>query len=178
MRRRSTEDHDETDIDQLIERSSFGGAAARQLQSRTSPEVRASIRARVEEQRTTTERVEESPVDAHDDVDDLVRAAAEGDESAWDQLVERFNGLVWAVARGHRLSDADAADVAQATWLRLVEHIDRVRDPERLGDWLATTARRECLRLLRRAGRVQPTRRLPDLPIPEEAGTGPEFVAL
>ncbi|MCA1674875.1 MAG: sigma-70 family RNA polymerase sigma factor, partial [Actinobacteria bacterium] len=53
----------------------------------------------------------------------------------------------------HRLGTADAADVVQTTWLRLVEHFGRIEDPERLAGWLATTARRECLQTLRRAGR-------------------------
>ncbi len=87
----------------------------------------------------------------------LVRAAADGDRAAWDQLVAGFAGLVWAVARGHRLPADDAADVFQTTWLRLVEQLPRVREPERVGAWLATTARRECLRVLRRADREPAT---------------------
>jgi RNA polymerase sigma factor (sigma-70 family) len=87
----------------------------------------------------------------------LVQAAASGDHGAWDALVDEFGGLVWAVARAHRLGDADAADVAGATWLALVEHLDRLRDAERVGAWLATTARRECLRVLRNAQRQVPT---------------------
>jgi RNA polymerase sigma factor (sigma-70 family) len=63
---------------------------------------------------------------------------------------------VWAIARRHRLSDADAADVSQTTWLRLVEHLDRIEDPDRIGGWLATTARRESLRVLRLADRQVP----------------------
>ena len=81
---------------------------------------------------------------------ELVLSAADGDQEAWDALVDRFAGLVWAVARGHRLSPADAADVSQTTWLRLVEHLGQIHDPERLASWLVTTARRECLRMLRR----------------------------
>jgi RNA polymerase sigma factor (sigma-70 family) len=65
-----------------------------------------------------------------------------------------FGGLVWAVTRAYRLSHADAAEVAQITWMRLVEHVDRLQDPARLGPWLATTAKRECLRVLRRGGRI------------------------
>lgn len=75
-------------------------------------------------------------------------AAAGGDRAAWNAIVDRFGRLVWATARGHRLSDADAADVVQTTWLRLVEHLDRIQEPERLGAWLATTARRESLRII------------------------------
>jgi len=87
----------------------------------------------------------------------LVRAAAGGDQAAWNEIVSRYEGLVWATARAHRLSHADAADVAQTTWLRLVEHLDRIREPENLGGWLATTARRECLRYIRLHGRESPS---------------------
>jgi RNA polymerase sigma factor (sigma-70 family) len=83
----------------------------------------------------------------------LIGAANDGDETAWGSIVDRFSGLVWATARAHRLSNADAADVVQTTWLRLVEHLDRIHNPDGLGAWLATTARHECLRLIRLRGR-------------------------
>lgn len=79
----------------------------------------------------------------------LVNAAADGDQRGWNGLVAEFGGLVWAVARGHRLNDADASDVSQATWLRLLEHLGQLKEPASVGAWLATTARRECLRVLR-----------------------------
>lgn len=100
-----------------------------------------------------------------DDVARTVRAAAAGDQHAWDMLVDRYAGLVWSVIRGHRLSGADAADASQTTWLRLVEHAAGLTDPGRVGSWLATTARRECLRTLRCAGRQIPMG--DDLPEPE-----------
>jgi len=83
------------------------------------------------------------------DVAALVLAAAAGDQVAWDGIVERYHRLVWAVVRSYRLSASDAADVTQITWLRLVEHLGSIRDPARVGAWLATTARREALRLSR-----------------------------
>ena len=83
----------------------------------------------------------------------LVERAAKGDHDAWNQLVDRFSSSVWAIARGHRLNAADAGDVFQTTWLRLLENVDRIQQPARVGAWLATTARRECLRTLRLAGR-------------------------
>jgi RNA polymerase sigma factor (sigma-70 family) len=86
---------------------------------------------------------------------ELVAAAAIGNQEAWDALVDRFGALVWSIARAHRLGDADAADVSQTTWLRLVEHLGRLRDPESVGAWLATTARHECLRLIRQADRFR-----------------------
>ena len=86
----------------------------------------------------------------------IVEAAAGGDQRAWDGLIGEFAGLIWAIARAHRLGDADAADVAQATWLRLFENLGRLHDPGRVGAWLATTARRECLRILRASARSLP----------------------
>jgi RNA polymerase sigma factor (sigma-70 family) len=99
------------------------------------------------------------------EVAELVRAAAEGDQVAWDELVDRYNGLVWSVARSHRLSHVDASDVVQTTWLRLVENLGRLQDPERVGAWLATTARRECLRILRFSTRQVVTDELPETPV-------------
>lgn len=89
----------------------------------------------------------------HVSVGDLVRTAGAGDFDAWNELVNRFAGMVWAVARRHRLGAADAADVSQTTWLRLVEQLNRIEHPDRVGGWLATTARRESLRVLRLADR-------------------------
>ena len=84
---------------------------------------------------------------------DLVARASNGDQRAWDRIVDRFAGMVWAIARAHRLDEATAADVSQTTWLRFVEHLDRIEHPERAGAWLATTARRESLRAIRLAQR-------------------------
>lgn len=89
-------------------------------------------------------------------VTSLVRRAAEGDARAWEELVDRYAGLVWSVTRAYRLGPSDAADVHQVTWLRLVEHLGRLREPQALPGWLATTARRECITVLRRSGRQIP----------------------
>jgi RNA polymerase sigma factor (sigma-70 family) len=74
--------------------------------------------------------------------------------------------MIWSIARAHRLSTDDASDVVQTTWLRLVEHLDRVNEPDRIGAWLATTARNECLVQLRRRGRQGTVVELEDLPDP------------
>jgi RNA polymerase sigma factor (sigma-70 family) len=96
-------------------------------------------------------------------VADLVEKARHGDESAWNEIVDRFAGLVWAVVRGYALDPADALDVGQTTWLRLVEHLDRIREPEHLGAWLTTTARRESLRLIQLRRRECPTEELEEV---------------
>ncbi|WP_411282761.1 RNA polymerase sigma factor [Lapillicoccus sp.] len=84
---------------------------------------------------------------------DLVVAAAAGDQEAWNAIVDRFTSLLWSVARAHRLSQDDAADVVQNTWLRLLDHLESIQQPLALPGWLATTARREALAVLRRSGR-------------------------
>lgn len=88
---------------------------------------------------------------------ELLRAASRGDQGAWQTLVETYSAAIAAVTRAHRLGAADAGDVHQSTWLRLIEHSDRIREPDRLGAWLATTARNECLRVHRHARRLIPT---------------------
>ena len=112
------------------------------------------------------------------EADSLVKAAAEGDEAAWRAIVERFSGLVWAVARSFRLSPSDASDVYQTVWLRLAENLLRIQNPDQLGAWLATTARHESLRLIRGRGRavLMDDATLVDL-LPADEAT-PELAAL
>jgi RNA polymerase sigma factor (sigma-70 family) len=91
------------------------------------------------------------------DLERIVAAAASGDPAAWTALTGRFGARVRAVARSHRLSAADAEDVVQTTWMRLLEHIDRIREPRAVGVWLETAAARESLRVLRSGRRERPT---------------------
>ncbi len=113
-----------------------------------------------------------------DDTGKLVRGAADGDEVAWRGLVARFSNLVWAVARAHRLGNADAADVYQTTWLRLAEHIGRIEQPDRVGAWLATAARRECLQSLRMSAKSSPTDDMDRLDITPAVGNPTEEAVL
>jgi RNA polymerase sigma factor (sigma-70 family) len=84
----------------------------------------------------------------------LVQRAAGGDMEAWERLVDQFSRLIWSITVEFKLVESDAADVVQTTWLRLLEHIDRLQYPERVGSWLAATARNECLRTLAARKRV------------------------
>jgi RNA polymerase sigma factor (sigma-70 family) len=104
----------------------------------------------------------------------LLHAATAGDKDAWAELVARYSGLVTAVIAGFRLQESDAADVVQNTWLRLLRYSATIRDPEKLGGWLATTARREALALIRRSRTDIPTASAGDAvaataPSPEDA---------
>jgi RNA polymerase sigma factor (sigma-70 family) len=86
----------------------------------------------------------------------LLQAADGRHPLAWEELVRRYSRLVRSTVASFRLQEADAEDAIQNTWLRVMERMDTIRDPERLGGWLATTASRECLALLRRGRREVP----------------------
>src|ERR1700683_56285 len=98
-------------------------------------------------------RMREHDVDTQD-IARLVRGAADGDRRAWERLVDQYARLIWSITADFKLAESDAADVAQTTWLRLLEHIDRIEYPDRVGSWLAATARNECLRSLAARKRV------------------------
>lgn len=83
------------------------------------------------------------------DIREVVRAAAEGDELAWGELVGRYSALVWSIVRRFHFEEEDAADVVQNTWLRLTAHLRAIRSPEALPRWLAVTTRHECIKLAR-----------------------------
>jgi len=95
-------------------------------------------------------------MDSTDPLAILVPAAREGDQDAWDAIVDRFLPLVGAIIRRHRLSEADGDDVSQTVWLRLVEHLGALREPDALPGWIRTTTRNECLRVLAARARTQP----------------------
>ena len=78
----------------------------------------------------------------------LVTRAAASDQGAWDEIVDRYAPLVWSICTGFRLSNHDIEDVAQNVWLVLVGQLGTLREPAALPGWLATTTRRECLRVV------------------------------
>jgi RNA polymerase sigma factor (sigma-70 family) len=78
---------------------------------------------------------------------ELLDRAGAKDWAAWDELVKRFGHLVLHTASAIGLRRTEAADAAQLTWLRLLEHIREIREPEHLPAWLAVTARREAIRI-------------------------------
>ena len=88
------------------------------------------------------------------DVTTLVHASIQGDEKAWNELVQRYAGLIAAVIRHYRLTGADAQDVSQFVWLHLVEHLPHLREPAALPGWLITTTRHECQRYVQKSRRT------------------------
>jgi sigma-70-like protein len=101
----------------------------------------------------TTTTINHVPADATASVADLLRRIGDGDQVAWDEILRRYGKLVSTTVRSFRLQEADALDAVQMTWLRLADNTHRVQFTERLGGWLATTARRECLHILRQTKR-------------------------
>jgi RNA polymerase sigma factor (sigma-70 family) len=79
----------------------------------------------------------------------LVVRAADGDQAAWNEIVERYAPLVWSVCLRYKLGRQEIDDVGQSVWLLLVENIRNLRDPAALPGWLATTVQRECFRVLK-----------------------------
>ncbi len=102
----------------------------------------------------TTATIGRAPANSTDIVADLLHGISDGDAAAWNEILRRYGKIVSATVRSFRLQEADALDAIQMTWLRLIENADRVQFPERLGGWLATTARRECLHILRQIKRT------------------------
>ena len=92
----------------------------------------------------------------------LVTRAANGDQLAWDALVERYVPLIWSICRRYQLSAVDADDVGQAVWLQLLDHLGELREPAALAAWLAATTRQECSRARRAARGSQPAGHAPD----------------
>ncbi|HKR49229.1 MAG TPA: sigma-70 family RNA polymerase sigma factor [Pseudonocardiaceae bacterium] len=125
----------------------------------------------------TTATISYVPTEATESMADLFERISDGDSAAWDEILRRYGKLVSITVQSFRLQEADALDAIQMTWLRLAENAGRVQFPERLGGWLATTARRECLQILRQA-KLRP--HLTDM-APEtvaDPSTGPEQRAL
>lgn len=94
----------------------------------------------------------------------------DGDIRRMDELVALLNPLLWHCARGQGLDAASAQDVVQATWLALLEHADRIADPQAVVAWLLTSVRRASWKAARHRTYTEVDPETPDLtPGPVEA---------
>jgi RNA polymerase sigma factor (sigma-70 family) len=89
--------------------------------------------------------------------EELVLACRQGDAAAWEMLVNRYQRLVYSIPRRAGLGEDMAADVFQQVFATLVERLDQIEQPERIGAWLVTTARRESWRVGRRERLSRPS---------------------
>lgn len=81
---------------------------------------------------------------------ELIVACRKGDDDAWQALIQRYQRLVYAIPRRSGMDDEQAAEIFQRTFVKLVEHLDRIAQPDRLAAWLVTTAKRETWRYSQR----------------------------
>lgn len=84
----------------------------------------------------------------------LVQACLDGSQQAWNELVDRYERLVYSVALKSRLSAADADDVFQTVFFSLHRNLPQLKDQARLSAWLITTTHRESWRVARRRMRT------------------------
>ena len=89
------------------------------------------------------------------DFAELVERARGGDRGAWDEIVAGLQGIVWSTLAGFRLSEEDRKDVFAASFFRLFERLDTIREPQKLPGWMATTSRHEALSLVRARQRTE-----------------------
>jgi RNA polymerase sigma factor (sigma-70 family) len=104
----------------------------------------------------------------HDDpvVIALVARARDGDQDAWNEIVERYAPLVWSICSRYGLSRHDIDDIGQTVWLLLVEQLGKIKEPAALPGWLATTTHRACMRAAREARRYTYSESLDETQIP------------
>lgn len=92
----------------------------------------------------------------------LAARCAQGEAAAWRVLVQRYQRLVYAVARRGGLDEHGAADVFQTVFTRLLEALPRIEQPDRLQAWIVTTAKREVFLLIKRGRRTESMTGTPD----------------
>jgi RNA polymerase sigma factor (sigma-70 family) len=85
----------------------------------------------------------------------LVAGAIDGDSDAWSALVTRLERVVWKSVNMMTFDHEARDDAFAATWLRLAERLDTIREPEKLPGWLATTACNEVRQIIRQRSRQQ-----------------------
>ena len=82
----------------------------------------------------------------------LIQACRNGDQQAWDELINRYKRLIFSIPLNFGMNEQDAADVMQHTFIILMESLPTLKEDGNLTGWLGTVARRHTWRL---AGRHQ-----------------------
>lgn len=110
------------------------------------------------------ESSEDSDIDRTEVSDaEIVARCRQGDQRAWDQLVERFSRYVFAIAtQAFRLAEHDAEEVFQEVFTRTYTHLHTLREDEAIRPWIAQTTRRVAIDRIRSARNEQPPEALPE----------------
>src|SRR5262249_40638721 len=87
-----------------------------------------------------------TPQSGDTDAQLLTRFAQQGDEAAFEVLLERHGPMVWRTCRRIARQDADAEDAFQATFLVLCRKVGSIGKRESLGGWLHRVAYRIALK--------------------------------
>lgn len=91
-----------------------------------------------------------SPKSLERDDAELLRACRRGDETAWNDLVDRYQRLIFTVARRAGLGEQQSADILQEVFLTLFEKLDEIAQPEKVRSWIVTTAKFKTWSVIRR----------------------------
>ena len=90
--------------------------------------------------------------------EELVNACRGGDEAAWEQIVYKYQAMLYSIPKRAGLSQDLSADVLQEVFKTLFEKLNDIEQPQYLRAWLTTTARHKTIHLIQREkfGRINP----------------------
>jgi RNA polymerase sigma factor (sigma-70 family) len=109
---------------------------------------------------------------------ELLEAAKGGSEDALAQITAELTPMLWNVARAAGLAAADAEDVVQTAWERLLYHLADIRVPQALIGWLVVTTKHEAWRIRSSGRRQRPADQEWLTAIPDDAAGTEEQILL
>jgi RNA polymerase sigma factor (sigma-70 family) len=80
---------------------------------------------------------------------ELIASCLRGEQSAWTELIGRYQRLIYSVARGLCPGPEDCADVFQRVCMELYQSLGRIRNDQTLPAWLITVTKRSSYAVLR-----------------------------
>lgn len=92
----------------------------------------------------------------HENLSDLVDRCLSGEQDAWNDLVKRFNPLMYRVLGSYNFKDYEREDVCQSAWIKVLRNLHQLQNVNRLPGWLMVVTRNEALRYLEKDGRSTP----------------------
>ncbi len=79
----------------------------------------------------------------------LIAECIQGEENAWDALIDRYQRFIYTVILRCGMSGSDADDIFQNVCLSMYRNLHTLQNTEKLSAWLAAVARQEALRSIR-----------------------------
>lgn len=109
----------------------------------------------------------------------LVAACLDGDESAWEALVDRYKHLVHGIAVRYGATPEEAADLFQSVWLDAYNDLPKLRKRTSLRSWLISLATHRCYHWKRKTRRraYRETTAVEPAALDGRGGEEPAFVA-